>query len=233
VPRTHIAAAAALGVVALGGGAVAVAASAPAAKGQVFTACVGPGHKVEFLYAGAHRCARGQTAYTWNQEGPRGPAGPPGPQGPAGASGEVSVTATTTVTNWPENSGWALDNFTRMVTVIRQHAAASSHCGGTPTCWFYTESLSDNGSFTTEPGATAPNGSNPVKIDGIVAGTIVGGGSLEFYASSGSPSAARVPTTTSGDSKPSTTTNWYQDDLQVGLHRPSDMRGVDRRDPAG
>jgi hypothetical protein len=62
----------------------------------------------------------------------------------------------------------------------------------------------------TVPGATAPNGSSPVKINGIVAGTMVGGGSLEFYASSGSPSAARVPATATGSAKPSTTTSWYQ-----------------------
>ncbi len=174
------------------------------------------------LYAGSHTCAQGETTYTWSKAGPRGatgPAGkrgPAGPPGPPGTSAVLAASATTTVTAWPENSGWANDNFTRVVTVTRQHAAKSSDCGGTPTCWFYTESLSDNGSFMTVLGATAPNGSNPVKINGIVSGTMVGGGSLEFYASSGSPSAARVPATATGSAKPSTTTNWYQLFFPVG-----------------
>ncbi len=230
--RTRIAAAAVLGVTALGGSAVALATSGPASttrtSSDIFTACVGAHHVVKSLYSGSHMCARGETAYAWNKVGPRGatgpkgaqgtagstgpagPQGPAGPPGPPGTSAVVTATATTTVTNWPENSGWANDNFTRVVTVTRQHAAASSHCGGAPTCWFYTETLSDNGSFMTVPGATAPNGSNPVKISGIVSGTMVGGGSLEFYATSGSPSAAGVPATADGTSKPSTTTNWYK-----------------------
>jgi hypothetical protein len=226
VLKTRIAAAAVLGVVTLGGGAAALATSGTAATSTgtaaSFTACVGSGHKLTYLYRGAHSCARGLTKYTWSQTGPRGatgsrgatgatgPQGPAGPAGPAGTSAVLSVSATTSVTAWPESSGWANDNFTRTVTITRQHAAASSHCGGASTCWFYTESLADNGDFTTVSGATAPNGSNPVQINGIVSGNIVGGGSLEFYASSGSPSAAGVPATATGSSKPSSTTNWYQ-----------------------
>jgi len=163
----------------------------------------------------------------------------------------VSVTATTTVKNWPQSSGWANHNFTRTVTITRQHAAATSHCGGTATCWYYTETLSDNGAFASVSGATAPNGSSPVKIGGVVDGTLVGGGSLEFYASSGAPSASGVPATADGSSEPSGTTAWYKlffpagttfaqagtandpvDDLLLGLHRADDVRGLDRLDPA-
>jgi hypothetical protein len=212
--KTRIAAAAVLGVTALGGSAVALATTGPAsttrASTEFFTACVGAHHVLQSLYSGAHTCAQGDTTYTWSKVGPRGATGPKGARGPAGPSAVVAVTATTTVTNWPENSGWANDNFTRTVTITRQHAAASSHCGGAPTCWFYTESLSDNGSFMTAAGATAPNGSAPLKISGIVSGTMVGGGRLEFYASSGSPTAARVPATADGDVKPASTTNWYK-----------------------
>lgn len=230
--KRRIAAAAVLGVATLGGGTAALAtvgSAATAGSNQTsFTGCVGAGHQLKYLYEGAHRCAHGLTKYTWSQTGPRGatgatgaagatgatgpagPQGPAGPAGPAGASAIVSATAQTTVTNWPEGSGWADDNFTRTVTITRQHAATSSHCAGAPTCWFYTETLADDGSFTTNKGATAPNGSNPVPISGIVAGTLVGGGSLEFYASSGAPSAANVPATADGSNKPSTTTNWYQ-----------------------
>lgn len=214
--RTRIAAAAVVGITALGGGAVALAASSSPASSTAqhyFTACVTSSHQVRELYSGRHSCPHGQTKYTWNQTGPRGstgPAGPQGPAGPAGTSAVLSVTATTTVTNWPESSGWANDNFTRTVTITRQHAAATSHCNDASTCWYYTETLSDNGSFTTVSGATAPNGSNPVKINGIVSGNLVGGGGLEFYASSGTPSANGVPATADGSSKPSTTTDWYK-----------------------
>jgi hypothetical protein len=210
VISTRIAAAAVVGVTALSGGAVALATSeAPAGSvtQPFYTACVASNHQVQALYSGRHACRRGDTKYTWNQTGPQGPAGAPGP---AGTSAVLSVTATTTVTNWPENSGWADDDFTRTVTITRQHAAATSHCGGTATCWYYTESLADNGAFTTASGATAPNGSDPVMINGIVAGSVVGGGSLEFYASSGSPTAAGVPATANGSAKPSTTTDWYK-----------------------
>ena len=115
------------------------------------------------------------------------------------------------VSNWPESSGWATDNFNRTVTVTREHAASASKCGAAATqCWFYTETLGDNGTFTTTDGHASPNGSSTAKITGAWNGSIVGGGKLEFYADSSSPNPNLVPGTANGSAKPQTTTGWYK-----------------------
>ena len=138
--------------------------------------------------------------------GSTGPAGPQGPAGPAGASaGPLSVTASTAVTARDDSGShgnWATDAFTRTVTVTRHGAAPASDCGsGATGCWFYTASLADSGTFATDASASSPNAGTA--ISGTVLGSMAGGSKVEFYASSGSPSAAGVPAVVSGDS-PST-----------------------------
>jgi hypothetical protein len=169
------------------------------------------------------KCPKNTTKVVWNLQGPAGaagpagPAGPTGPQGPAGpagaagASGILTVSAQTQVSNWPEGSGWANDNFTRIVTITRQHAVPASDCGASANqCWFYTETLSDNGTFVTVGGHASPNGSSSATINGSFTGNMTGGGKLEFYADSGTPNPSLVPGTANGSAKPSSTTDWYQ-----------------------
>lgn len=123
---------------------------------------------------------------------------------------QTTFSATTVVSNWPESSGWATDNFNRAVTLTLQHAVPASDCSSTATaCYFYTESLADNGSFTTVNGKASPNGSSTATIGGVVNGAMVGGGKLEFYASSDTPNPSLVPATASGASGLSTT-SWYE-----------------------
>jgi hypothetical protein len=200
-----------------GGGAYAgttiATATAPKPGNYTIYACItGANRTLTGVYTSASKfktCPKGSTAIAFNSTGPKGATGP---QGPAGGSGStVSATAQSNVTNWAETSGWAKDAFTRVVTVTRQDAAPASDCGPTATsCWFYTETLADNGSFTTENGAASPNGSSTAKISGDNQGTLAGNGKLEFYASSGSPNAALVPVTVNGSSKPATTSGWYK-----------------------
>lgn len=157
--------------------------------------------------------AQGKTGAAGPQ-GPAGPAGPQGPQGPAGPAGVdaiLTVSAQTVVTNWPESSGWATDNFTRNVTLTREGAVPASHCGASATsCYLYTETLADNGNFITVDGHVSPNGSSTDTIKGAWTGTMTGGGKLEFYASSATPDPKLVPGTADGSAKPQTTTGWYK-----------------------
>lgn len=171
----------------------------------------------------AVKCPSGDVLWHWAQAGPKGatgaagktgPAGPQGktgPQGPAGTSAILTVSASTAVSAWPESSGWATDNFTRNVTLTREGAVPASDCGSSATsCWLYTETLADNGSFTTVDGHASPNGSSTATIKGAWTGTMTGGGKLEFLASSGSPDPKLVPGTANGSAKPQTTTAWYK-----------------------
>lgn len=147
--------------------------------------------------------------------GPRGPAGPQGPPGPQGqgAPGPASATANTSVSNWPESSGWATDNFTRTATVTQVSQVPAANCGGTATqCWLYTESIGDTGTVTTVDGHASPNGSSTATIAGVWTGPMSGGGKLEFYADS-VPSAALVPGTATDKTcggNPCDTTDWYK-----------------------
>lgn len=140
--------------------------------------------------------------------GPAGPAGAQGPAGPAGASGIVSVTAVTNLTNRADSGDhgdWAVDTLTRSSTVTRQHAAPASKCSATAVkCWFYTGSIADTGSFTTDPGAASPEAG--VTISGTVMGSINGEDQFEFYATSDSPDPSLVPTSSDGNTL--STSNW-------------------------
>ncbi len=150
-------------------------------------------------------CPLGSFGVHWNQTGPQGIQGAPG------SDAIQSVQASTVLSDWPEGSGWANDNFNRSVTITRQHAASASDCGATATsCWFYTETLADNGTFTTVSGHASPNTSSIDTIGGAWTGSIVGGGKLEFYASSSTPNPALVPGTANGSAPPSGTTGWYK-----------------------
>jgi hypothetical protein len=192
--------------------------------GVTYTACV-KSNVIQHLYQGSHSCPSGQTAFSWNQVGQQGPpgqkgaTGAKGPQGPAGPA-TLSVTAVTTLSNRPDsgaNGNWATDQMTRTATVTRHDQVASTDCGSSATsCWFYTATISDVGSFQTIPGAFTPNqectepnntSCNGLTISGTVSGSINGGGTMEFYANSSNPSASSVPTTVKGDGDDTST--WY------------------------
>lgn len=207
-----------------------------AASGPYHVCVSSATHKVTTIYGGNGHptCHAGSTLFLWNTSGARGATGArgvtgargatgatgargatgatgaAGAQGPAGQSAVTTVTAATAVTNWPESSGWANDSFTRMMVLTRQHAASSSKCGGTPECWFYTGTLTDNGTATTVDGHASPNGSSSETIHGSFDATLNGGADVEFYASSGTPNGT-VPATVDGNiSKPASTSTWYQ-----------------------
>jgi hypothetical protein len=160
--------------------------------------------------------AKGDTGATGPQgpQGPQGPVGPagatgaPGAQGPPGESAMQTLTASTQVTEWTENGGWATDAYTRTLTLTRQYQVPSTACKGTPVCWFYTGTIADDGTFAAVDGHASPNTSFSATITGAVTGTMVGGGTFEFYASSGDIAASRVPATQVGKTNGVTTANW-------------------------
>jgi len=202
----------AAGAFGAGGGtafALASAASgAPAQPGGTVYACVASGGKLAFLETGKvpYKCPSGDAMWKWAITGPRGPAG-------TGGGSATSATGTTAVTNYVDdgnNGDWAIDTFTRTMTVTEHSAVAVSNCGGTATngitsCYYYTATMVDTGSFQTDEGADSPNAG--VAIQGIVTGTLTGGSDFEFYATSASPSAGNVPATdnVAKDDYPSTT----------------------------
>jgi hypothetical protein len=216
--KTAIAAASV--AVILGGGALALATSGSTPStttAGTITACVNGRTRAVTQPAAKAKCPRGTFSETWNKQGPAGPkgatgatgaagaTGPAGPQGPAGPAGAsytpVTASATTAITD-DQDSGnhgnWAVDTFTRQMTVTRHGAVAVSNCGGDATngitsCYYYTADMTDAGSFLTISGADSPNAGTP--ISGVLSGTISGGSNFEFYATSGSPSAADVPAT--------------------------------------
>lgn len=168
--------------------------------------------------------AKGDTGVAGPQ-GATGAAGPTGPQGPAGPPGpsDLSVTASTSVSSRTDsgNQGnWAADSFIRFITITRHEAADVSRCGGAvATCWYYTGTITDSGTFLTDAGVQTPNGActepapsnancSALVINGQVAGNFTGGSHIEFYASSATPDASRVPSTVSGDTP--STGKWYQ-----------------------
>lgn len=75
---------------------------------------------------------------------------------------------------------------------------------GAAQCWFYTASLSDQGSFLTREGALSPEAGDP--INGQLAGDVVGGSKIEFYASDDQPNPGLVPATVTGSAHP--TSEW-------------------------
>jgi hypothetical protein len=158
-------------------------------------------------------CPKNTVQAIWSVTGPAGPkgatgaTGPAGPQGPAGpAGGPLTVTSVINVSNDPDSSSnaepsdsgfpagtWAVDTLTETWSVTRHSAVDASDCGPSAvTCYFYTGSVSDTGTFASLAGANSP-GDKDVPITGTVSGSINGGSSFQFYA-------------TSSDLKPSATT---------------------------
>jgi hypothetical protein len=230
VPLAAVVAGTAVIVLAGGGTALALTASSPARTappGSVYGCVSGSTRVLERVYTVAGNfpgCPAGSFAVTVESvagpkgaagaqgpagaQGKTGPAGPAGPVGSAGASNVTSVTATTTVTDWPESSGWATDNFTRQLDVTVEGQVNNSHCGGAPVCYAVFGTITDNGTTTTVDGHASPNGSSTDLIKGAWTGTMQGNGTFQFYATSDKAAASNVPVSAAGTDKPATTTDW-------------------------
>lgn len=224
--------------------AVTSATSGPAQPSGTVYACVASGGKLATLESGKvpHACPTGDALWKWAVAGPKGATGATGakgatgaagakgatgamgPQGPAGTYTPVSATGSITVTDasmFGNNGDWADADFNANATVVLHGAVPVYHCGGTPangisTCYFYTGSVSLDGSFMTLPGAKSPNAGTT--ISGIVDGPLSGGSDFEFYASSNAPSASFVPPTLNNVSVNPATTDWPEGFFAPGTH---------------
>lgn len=68
---------------------------------------------------------------------------------------------------------WALDDFTRIITLTRHEAVAPSFCGPAATqCFYYTYVIRDRGSFQVTAGASSPAAGTPEDLTerGVFAG---------------------------------------------------------------
>jgi len=218
--RALVSAAIGAAVVGSAGTALAVTGSSPS---PVFSGCIAGANRalINVHKAASVTCAKGETEISWNQKGQRGPVGPRGPAGPPGKpSKPVEASAVFNLTGRDDSGSggntWAKDNITRTVTVIRQDAVPATDCGTSATqCWFYTMTVSDTGTFTTQPGLTPNQGCTEpnsqscsgLDISGTVVGSLTGGGDQEFYADQPAPAAPKVLSFT-GDG-PTGTSTWY------------------------
>lgn len=132
------------------------------------------------------------------------------------AAPSATTTGATNVTNRDDsgdNGDWAKDAFTRTLSVTRHAQAPVANCGATSgNCWFYTATISDNGTFKTDDSAASPRAG--VTINGTVVGTFSGGEAVEFYAST--DTAVQPASSISGDSP--STTDWVKQDFAAGTH---------------
>jgi len=215
--------------------AVSVVAAGPTQPSGTVYACVATGGKLAYLETGhaPYACAKGDSRWRWSvtglkgamgargatgaagQTGPAGPAGPTGPAGPPGTFTPVTANAVTAVSDQNDvgNHGvWAVDTLTRSMTVTKHGSVGVSNCGGTATngitsCYYYTATLTDEGTFQTVLNGRSPEAGVP--IPGLLDGTISGSSNFEFYATSAMPNASDVPATDDAgtDDYPSTQ-NW-------------------------
>jgi hypothetical protein len=161
-------------------------------------------------------CGSGYSILYWNQTGPAGPkgdkgdTGAQGPKGDPGTGGEpaqLTVTAQTHLADRADSgrdgSNWALDQFTRTITLTRDHEVSASKCGASATsCWAYFGIESDTGTFKTIAGAKSPEASTP--INGVLSGTAAGSQKFELDASSDTPVATNLPASQTGNTVGST-----------------------------
>lgn len=144
----------------------------------------------------------------------------------------VTAKATTHIINHPDGGHgnpaiWAEDTINRTVTIKLMGSADPSNCGGGVThCYYYTGTLSDNGTFAAVVGAGAPNQSGhwagSTEVRPQARGTMIGGAPEAFYASSNHPDAALVDhfldnhnTSATGDE---TTSAWVEQFFPAGTH---------------
>lgn len=152
-------------------------------------------------------CPSGSWAVSWNQQGPAGQNG---------QSAVTSITAATALTNWPDTGGagdvWALDNFTRTLSVTVEDQVNNSHCNGAPACYAVFGTISDVGTSVPQDGVAAPNNSlgGTITAANITGISTKGEAGFQFYATSNQISASNVPASddVNTDGKDATTTDW-------------------------
>jgi hypothetical protein len=158
----------------------------------------------------------GKTTDAGHVVGASGSNGAPGSNGTPGASAVTNMTAQTQLRNWPDTGGagdvWALDNFTRTLSVTVENQVNNSHCGGAAACYAVFGTISDNGTSVPQDGQAAPNNSAPATITAKNITQIVttGTASFQFYATSAAIDAKNVPATDDAkvQGKLASTTDW-------------------------
>jgi hypothetical protein len=102
---------------------------------------------------------------------------------------------------------WAYDYLNRSFQISQGTAVPAADCGATATtCYSFTASIWDRGTFSTIPGGPTPNASG-VSLLGHIDGTITGGGQYAFDAST-QPDLSLVPGLYPGSSV-DLTGDWY------------------------
>lgn len=115
------------------------------------------------------------------------------------------ITAVTQLTNRSDSGAgasgfWATDVLTR-TAVLTDDGPDTTKPAGWET---YTLTLTDAGSFTTNPGATDPNGNGDVIVNAPLTGSVNGGGTFTFEVDKTVPGGAYLPPTTlAGNNDPS------------------------------
>ena len=119
---------------------------------------------------------------------------------PSGIRTPQDALRTTHLTDRPDSGGngnWAADDFTRHATITPDGTAPLADCSPTATtCYAYTASLKDDGTFTTINGAFTPN-QGGADVGDLITATVTGrmsgyGDFTTFYATT-KPSAQFVP----------------------------------------
>jgi hypothetical protein len=131
---------------------------------------------------------------------------------PGTASAATTVSAVTTFHAHPDSGihgDWADDDLTRTATVTLAGADSTlSDCGSkATTCFKYSGTIADAGSFFVISGAKSPQAG--VTETGTPSGPFKGGSDVTFFASSGTPSSAGVPANVTGPG-PVSTTDWVE-----------------------
>ena len=122
-----------------------------------------------------------------------------------------SLTAATWMVNRDDSGGngnWAKDYFVRDLTITPQGPVVKTDCGtGATTCYAFTASLKDGGTFRTIPGAYAPNQGTDHggHIHGTVTGEMNGYGDFATFYATSQPDMRLVPHVNNGDVNPSST----------------------------
>lgn len=120
-----------------------------------------------------------------------------------------SLTALTWMVDRDDSGGvgnWAKDYFIRDLTITLEGPAAKTDCGVEVTsCYAYTASLKDGGTFSTIPGAYTPNqGTDPGgHILRHAAGQMNGYGDFATFYATSLPDMWLVPHVNNGDTNPS------------------------------
>lgn len=138
---------------------------------------------------------------------------------PGTALAATNASATTAFTAHPDtgNHGvWADDDFTRnaSVTLVGVDTTVSDCGSKATTCFQYSGTISDSGTFTAISGASSPQAG--FAITGTPSGPFKGGTStITFDSSSDVASASGVPATVNGAGAVSTT-NWVEQFFPAG-----------------